>query len=450
MRFLFPLASLLLLLTLSITSPAQGIEFEKGSWNDALKKAKKQKKLLFLHFDSPSCVACNDVASVAFSSPLVREKFAQHFISYRIDGTTGLGKELADKLIVDCVPSSLYLDTDENPLARQCGTTSFDRTYLERAEEALVKSRQKPLKAIAEAYEKGDRSSVLMREYITRRREMGLTTDELLDTYVRQLPVDSLKSADLSLFIFEQGAIVGSRADSIFRSNRRQNDSLYKAVGLTKAIDYNSRAVNNSIRKAISQRNVQLALQTAGFRRRTYGTDIRNGDMAQDWVMIRYYKGIKDTLVYMIAASQYYDKYLMTAKVDSIQKLDELDMQRHMRGVTPMAASPKLGSTALVSVMPYPNTQRYVTALNQAAWDFYQITKIPSFLTRALAWSKRSLEFREDASLMDTYAHLLYRLGRKEEAVEWQEKAVKVVERSNSPLGSSLKESLQKMKAGTL
>jgi tetratricopeptide (TPR) repeat protein len=450
MRFTFPLTSLLFLFAFLSNSSAQGIEFEKGSWTEAVKKARKQKKLLFLQFDSPSCGPCSDVVAIAFSSPLVREKFAQHFVSYRIDGTTGLGKELADKLAVECVPSSLYLDADENPLARQCNTTSFDRAYLEKAEEALVKSRQKPLKALAEAYEKGDRSSALMREYIIRRREMGLPTDDLLDTYVRQLPADSLKSAGLSLFIFEQGAIVGSRADSIFRSNRVLNDSLYRAVGVRKAIEYNALAVNNSIKKAISKKNFTLAYRTASFRQRTYGTDVLNGTMAADWVMIRYYRGTKDTLRFLMISSHYYDRYFMNAKVDSVQKLDELDMQRRMRGTSSMTSSQKPGSTGLVSVMPYPNTQRYVTALNQAAWDFYQMTRDTKWLTKAAEWSKRSLEFREDASLMDTYAHLLYRLGRKEEALEWQNKAVKKEESANSPLMGTLRESLQKMKDGTL
>ena len=101
---------------------AQGIVFEKGSWADALKKAKKENKLLFVHFDKPGCGSCGEVASIAFNSPLMREKFALNFISFRTDGTTGIGKELSSKLEVECTPSSIYLDTDEQsagPVLRQ-------------------------------------------------------------------------------------------------------------------------------------------------------------------------------------------------------------------------------------------------------------------------------------------------------------------------------------------
>ncbi|MBO0938953.1 hypothetical protein J2I47_20540 [Fibrella sp. HMF5335] len=444
--------SLILALLLTTTvSLAQGIVFETGTWADAVKKARKQKKLLFLHFDTRACDGCADVASMAFNSPLTREKFGQNFISYRIDGTTGIGKELVDLYEVECLPSSIYLDTDENPLARFCGSTSFDRAYLEKAEEALTNQRERPMKSIIDAYGKGDRSSALMRQYIVRRRQMGLTTNDLLNEYVRALPADSLQSAALLRFIFEQGPVVGSTADSVFQSNRFRYDSLYRAVGLQNAINNNNLIVNNSLKKAIKEKNTRLALRTASFRRATYGSDIKNGRQNADWVYLRYLRGVKDTLAYLQRASSYYDEYLMNAKVDSIQNLDNLDNQRRMRGVMPPPTSQNSIPGGGVAFTPFPNTQRFVSALNTGAWDFYQMTRDTTYLKKALTWSKRSLEFREEPSLMDTYAHLLYRLGRKEEALDWQEKAVKAEQaRTGSPLAASLETSLRKMKEGTL
>ena len=444
---------LIIFLSLGLGSVrAQGIVFEQGSWPDAVKKAKKQKKLLFLHFDKAGCGSCNEVASVAFNSPLMREKFLLNFISFRVDGSTGIGKTLAEKLEVECLPSSVYLDTDENPLARFCGSTSLDRAYLEKAEDALTKNREQPLKSLTDAYTKGDRSSAFMRTYIERRQEMGLSTTDALDEYVRHLPADSLRSANVLRFIFEQGPVVGSKADSVFKLNYAKRDSLYRAVGWNKAVELNNRIVNNSLRKAIKEKNAVLAYQTAIFRQRTYNNDYKNGLAARDWVMMRYHRGIQDTLQYLRLASQYYDTQFMTARVDSIQKLDELDNQRRMRGeMPPSARTPKPGTRpGQFSFVPNPNTQRYVTALNQAAWEFQELTRDSVYLKKALTWSKRSLEFREEGSLMDTYAHILYWLGRKEEALEWQEKAVKKEKERNSPMSASLEEALKKMKNGTL
>lgn len=430
---------------------AQGIVFESGTWADAVKKARKQKKLVFLQFDRPSCGGCTEVASVAFNSPLLREKFALHFISFRVDGTAGIGKQLAEKLEVECTPSALYLDTDENPLARYCGTTSLDRTYLEKAEEALTKSQERPLKSLADAYEKGDRSPSLMRALIERRREMGLSINDFLDDYVQHLSPDSLRSATMLRFIFEQAPVVGSKADSVFRLNYSRTDSLYRAVGWNKAVELNNKIVANSLQKAIKEKNVVLANRTAIFRRRTYQNDYKNGEAAREWVMMRYYRGVQDTLTYLAQASHYYDAQFMTARVDSIQKLDELDNQRRMRGEMPMnGTNRQTAKPGQFSFIPNPNTQRYVSALNQAAWEFQEMTRDTAFLKKALTWSKRSLEYREDGSLMDTYAHILYWLGRKEEALTWQEKAVKKEKERNSPLVASLEATFKKMRAGTL
>ena len=451
MKSLFSFSLLLVLLTSATLSRAQGIVFETGTWADAVKKARKQKKLLFLHFDSPACGGCADVASTAFNSPLTREKFGQNFISYRIDGSTGIGKELVDLYEVECVPSSIYLDADENPVARFCGSTSYDRAYLEKAEEALTNHRERPMKSLIDAYAKGDRSSALMRQYMVRRREMGLTTNDLLNEYVRTLPADSLKSPAVLRFIFEQGPVVGSKADSVFRLNYARTDSLYKAVGWNKAVELNNLIVNNSLKKAVKEKNIMLVNRTATFRRRTYTTDYIGGMAGSQWVYMRYYRGIKDTLQYLRQASNYYDMHFMSAKVDSIQNLDNLDNQRRMRGNMPPTTGQRTLPGGGVAYTPFPNTQRFVNALNTGAWDFYQMTRDTTYLKKALTWSKRSLEFREEPSLMDTYAHLLYRVGRKEEALEWQEKAVKQEqERTNSPLAASLVESLRKMKAGTL
>jgi tetratricopeptide (TPR) repeat protein len=428
---------------------AQGIVFEKGNWASAVAKAKKQKKLLFLQFDNPTCGSCDVMTAQAFNSPLVREKFAQHFISFRIDGTAGLGRELANKLAVECTPSSVYLDTDENPLARYCGATSFDRAYLEKAEEAIVKNRQRPMASFSEAYAKGERSSTFMRNYITRRRETGLSVQELLDDYVTHLPQDSLRSADLLRFVFEQGPVVGSKPDSIFRSQYFRVDSLYKAVGWNKAIELNNRITNNSLRKAICEKNSLLARRTADFRRRTYQNNYKAGRAAQDWVMMRYYRETQDTLRYLRQASAYYDAEFMTARVDSIQKLDELDMQRRMRGET-TGTAPSGPPSSNGSFAPYPNTQRYVSALNQAAWDFQALTRDSTYLQKALSWSKRSLEYRQDGSLLDTYAHILYRLGRKDEALTWQRKAINKEKERNSPFVAPLEATLKKMQTGTL
>jgi hypothetical protein len=61
----------------------------------------------------------------------------------------------------------------------------------------------------------------------------------------------------------------------------------------------------------------------------------------------------------------------------------------------------------------------------------------------ALDWSKRSFKDKENPAFMDTYANIIYKLGNKEEAIKWEEKALAL---SNND--KSYQETIDKMKKG--
>jgi len=67
--------------------------------------------------------------------------------------------------------------------------------------------------------------------------------------------------------------------------------------------------------------------------------------------------------------------------------------------------------------------------LNNCAWLVFANCNDNKILNKALQWSKQSFTNQEriDPNFMDTYATLLYKLGRKKEAIEWEQKAQKIV-----------------------
>lgn len=85
--------------------------------------------------------------------------------------------------------------------------------------------------------------------------------------------------------------------------------------------------------------------------------------------------------------------------------------------------------------------------LNSIAWRVFENSSDTAALQLALSMSKRSVELDDkDVHLMDTYANLLYKLGKKEEAITWQKKAV-----STDPdhaLIQDFKDTLEKMENG--
>ncbi len=83
--------------------------------------------------------------------------------------------------------------------------------------------------------------------------------------------------------------------------------------------------------------------------------------------------------------------------------------------------------------------------LNEYAWKVFQNCNDETCLQNALDWSKRSFDKSGTPGYMDTYANILYRLGKKDEALQWEQKAM-----DNSPEDekAGYQQTIDKMKAG--
>lgn len=94
----------------------------------------------------------------------------------------------------------------------------------------------------------------------------------------------------------------------------------------------------------------------------------------------------------------------------------------------------KFGSKTNKGLMPS-------LTLNNYAWAVFLNSNNKEELQSALGWSGRAILMYPTANWMDTYANILYKLGRREEALMWQETAVKL-----SPGEKDFEEDLAKMK----
>lgn len=72
------------------------------------------------------------------------------------------------------------------------------------------------------------------------------------------------------------------------------------------------------------------------------------------------------------------------------------------------------------------NTNNDWGTLNDKAWQYYENETSKSKLGEAAQWAMQSIELNENYFNTDTYAHLLYKLGNKQESLKWALKAVKL------------------------
>jgi len=66
--------------------------------------------------------------------------------------------------------------------------------------------------------------------------------------------------------------------------------------------------------------------------------------------------------------------------------------------------------------------------LNEYAWAVFSNCNDSKVLEKALVWSKKSFtrQTKIEPGYIDTYANILYKLGRKKEALQWEIKAQKI------------------------
>lgn len=88
----------------------KGIYFETGSWKEALAKAKKEDKVIFLDVYADWCGPCKSLKQYTFLDEEVGKYFNQRFISISINGESKEGSKLIEKYGLKGYPSLLLID----------------------------------------------------------------------------------------------------------------------------------------------------------------------------------------------------------------------------------------------------------------------------------------------------------------------------------------------------
>lgn len=434
-------------------------------WDQLASKAKEENKLIFIHLENSECVQCNEVASTGFNSPSLTEKYAKNFISIRCNVATENGRALARKLGAMSSLMSIYADANGNILHVNNGSTSAAHTYDEAADLAIGRKGQKQVADYEREYRAGERSSAFLKAYVLRKRETSMAADDILDEYVEGLPEDSLRNFNTVKFIYEMAPAIDSKAYRTVRKKTPQQviDSIYRVTPREDRKALNDGIIEHSFRKAVMRRDERLALEVAAFAANTYDDDRAQGEVAFEKSMIRYYQSTRDTTRYFAATQQFLDNRYMNITIDSLNAMDDAEMKAampHHPRFNPIPTQGQRTSTVVFRTMP--PSQFVHGDLNNHAFQICKLTNNKALLEKALTWSKKSMELTENPkrqghtpfklghpAYLDTYAQILYKLNRRDEAIEWQTKAVEAQKVAGMPAGS-FEITLNKMKAGTL
>jgi len=96
----------------SVIKAEAGIKFTEGNWAAILKKAKAEKKVIFLDAYTTWCGPCKLLQKNVFTKPEVGALFNQKFINVKVDMESGEGPKLAQKYPLEGYPTLFFIDGD--------------------------------------------------------------------------------------------------------------------------------------------------------------------------------------------------------------------------------------------------------------------------------------------------------------------------------------------------
>lgn len=429
---------------------AQKIKFEKSLSAASTISAEQHKPLLIL-ISAPPAVE-NKKYLLGLTDPEVVNTINQNFISYMVTLKDTASRKIVSDYKIRSFPAFIFLDSQGALLLKGFGSFPTAKTYLNMLSNAVLVSKQTSLFELDKQYNSGYRNAEFLKEYIIRRKKVGITENaKLIDDYVNFLSIGDLSKYDEVLFILEAGPATDSRAFRSILVNKHVVDSVFKTIPSVKRSAIYSTIINNTMREAIATKSFQKAQSAATFSRSTWGKDYNQAQKMYTLRLLQYYQGIKDTANYLSQATYYYDQYYMRISADSIKRLDAKYLERLKKySASVKARADSLGNGETGTIMISSGAGSVATELNNAAWNFYSMgTKNQNHLSKALLWSKRSVELKPTSAYYDTLAHILYRLGLLVEAESTQRTAIALA-KSEKRDYKQMEEELTKIKKKTL
>lgn len=405
------LCLLLLALPILVMAQEQGIRFEHGiTWKQVKAKAKAEGKFIFMDCYTTWCTPCKMMSDNIFPQKECGEFFNKNFISVKVqmDKTPkdneavkawykDVGNISTDYEITG-FPTFLFFNPNGEIVHRLSGAYNTAKEFIIDASDAFDPNKQ--FYELKKKYESGNREPEFLRNMAIMMHKMGN------DSIATKLATKYLYTQH-DFFTKENIEIIG-----LFTSNVNSNGFEFFLNHIP--------GVDTIMGNGFTFRLLEPIVFNEEFPKVMSG----NEEIKPDWELLKANISKKYPQIEQHAEDIITDgKIIFYGNANNWNKYVEA-VEYYL----------KLNADRVSAI-----------DLNRFAWNMLQSCEDTSYLTSALSWSKNSLQNNDDAICIDTYAKILYKLGRKEEAIANEEKAVKLSGSSNS---ASYMDVLNKMKKG--
>jgi thiol-disulfide isomerase/thioredoxin len=371
-----------LFITASMFVFGQGIQFETSSFEAIKEKAKKENKLIFLDAFTTWCGPCKWMAKTVFTNDTVAQFYNANFINAKIDMEKGEGLELAKKYTVRCYPNLLFINGDGEIVHRKGGALK-PTDFIALGEK--TKKNEKTFAAYQQSYEANKGNATFLVEYLTYLSGTCLPLDNVVDDYFKTQTENTYSS----------------RANWTMIKNYVKTHTSEPYKYLTSHLDkFYALYTKDSVDAKIND-----ILLSSGKR--------------------------------MIYAKTLNEEQFTTFKNEigamSIPSKDYVLFHLNMEYFTKKEDWKNYTSELLTKGDTYLKPQEY----NSVAWNVYQKVTDETALNKVASWMEKlfvaTTEKDELYAEYDTYACVLYKLKRKNDALKAANEAIKQAKKMGLP-----------------
>lgn len=379
---------LLCFFALNLTSVnAEGIVFFDGTLNEAMVKAKKEKKLVFVDAWATWCGPCKAMNRNTFPVGSVGAYMNKHFVSVKIDVEKGEGPSFANKYQITGMPTLLFLDYQGAVVHRVMGYRG-PKELLTEAKQAKNPSVNQSMLQLY--YEEGTNDPGILYNYAINQAESDEDYREAAGRYFATQEEKALLNEQNWNAIQLLTTQIDSREFQYLLSKQKKYEKLYGEAAVMEKIES---VLRNYVVKAklLNQRALyEEAIDVAN--------SLKDGALISDKLSMEYAEAMEDWGDYLLRAETYLDNHEVT--------------------------DPAM--------------------LNKIAEKFFAYAKSEQQLNKAVEWSRQATALDNAWYTNRVYAFLLEKVGRTGDARKIAYKALTLGEREGKDV-SDLRDLIERL-----
>lgn len=405
------------LLLLATATQAQGIRFTKDlSWQQIKAKATQEKQFILLDAYATWCGPCKEMNEKTFPEKSVGDYFNNRFLSVQVqmDRTAqdnqsvrnwyADAETIAKEVPVMVYPTCLFFAPDGVLVLRAEGYMTPD-DLISKAKQAV--ELYETFSELYTSYQQGARDSVTVRKLATIARQAlrPEVTKQVVQTYINGLSEKDMLIRNNVELARDFSTSSKDRAFSFFAKHAKQVDAVLGA------------SMGEQFRYAVLANETTKELRKNG---------LAGGADKIEKQLIAQHGETGKRAVYAALSGYSWEKKDVSGFVKYKDKT-------HTKWASDIS----------------------FFYMNNDAWWVFERTNDKKLLESALRWQAKVIKAEAanpNPNAIDTYANLLYKLGRKQEAIKWQQKATNIdssnAAKNNWQPNAVFRETVEKMKAG--